>query len=515
MNRHSLAVTAGRRQGIALALLAVGPSLAASLPPAHRVIFATPHTQSSPVTTYHNDLYRSGQYVVDNLTLKNARRVHLERGFRGIVNGAVYAQPLYWHARNETGDGEVIVATETNHVTALDAQTGAVIWDRVLARPVQGGTLPCGNIAPEGVTGTPVIDAASGSLYVATTALASGRKPVSLVYGLSLANGRVLPGWPVNVGASLARVHFLPAAQGERGALAFQNGELYVPYGGRYGDCDDYHGTIVAIRTANPAVTAEWQTVAVRGGIWSVGGPAIADGNLFAVTGNTSGATTWSGGEAIVRLDGALKTIGGAQSYFAPSNWEDLDNADEDLGGSNALPVDTGGRKLIVALGKDGNAYLADRLNLGGIGGQLAQTHASTGEIIGGAASWAESGAAFVALQGNGAARKCGGNNGLTVLRVTGGAKPSIGTAWCAGLNGGGDPVVTTSNGSDNRIVWAVGAEGDNRLHGYAAQNGAAVYNGGTGNDQMQNVRHMSTILVAQGRFYIASDNRIYAFAQR
>jgi outer membrane protein assembly factor BamB len=501
--------------GTALALLAAGPSLAAGLPRAQHVVIAAAQPQSSPVTTYHNDLYRSGQYVVASLTLKSARRMHLDRSFTGPVNGAVYAQPLYWRARNETGAGEVIAATETNHVTALDAATGAVIWDRVLAPPVQGGTLPCGNIAPEGITGTPVIDPATGSLYVAATALASGGKVVSMVYGLSLKNGHVLPGWPVNVGASLARVHFLPEAQGERGALAFQNGELYVPYGGRYGDCDDYHGTVVAIRTTSPAVAAEWQTDAVRGGIWSVGGVAMADGNLFAVTGNTSGASTWSGGEAIVRLNAALKMRGGARSYFAPSNWQDLDDADKDLGGSNALPVDAGGRKLIVALGKDGNAYLADRLNLGGIGGQLSQTAASTGEIIGGGATWASPGAAFVAFQGNGAARKCSGNNGLTVLRVTGGAKPSISTAWCGGLNGGGDPVVTTSDGNGNRIIWAVGAEGDNRLHGYAAQNGAVVFNGGTANDQMQNVRHMSTILVARGRFYVASDNRIYAFALR
>ncbi len=501
--------------GIALTLVAAGPSLAATPPRAHRVVLAVSHAQASPVTTYHNDPYRSGQYVVANLTLESAQRVRLVRTFSGVVNGAVYAQPLYWLTPNDTGAGEVIAATETNHVTALDAATGAVIWDRVLAPPVQGGTLPCGNIAPEGITGTPVIDAASGSLYVAATALASGGKAVSMVYGLSLKSGHILPGWPVNVGASLARINFLPAAQGERGALAFQNGELYVPYGGRYGDCDDYHGTVVAIRTAKPAVTAEWQTVAVRGGIWSVGGVAIADGNLFAVTGNTSGATTWSGGEAIVRLNSGLKMTGGTASYFAPSELEDLDNSDEDLGGSNALPLDVGGRKLIVALGKDGKAYVADRLNLGGVGGQLAETPASTGEIIGGAASWVGPGAAFVAFQGNGAASKCASNNGLTVLRVTGGAKPSIATAWCGGLNGAGDPIVTTSNGSDDRIVWAVGAEGDNRLHGYAAQSGAVVFNGGTANDQMQGVRHMSTILVAHDRFYIPSDNRIYAFALR
>jgi hypothetical protein len=504
-NRRSLrAVAAGL---LAMAFL---PAVAGVRPRAFHGAVAVPQPQGSSVTTYHNDLYRSGQYVAPNLTFKSAAHMHVDHKFSGVVNGAVYAQPLYWRAPNSSG-GNVIVATETNHVTSLDAASGKVVWDRALAPAVQGGTLPCGNIAPEGITGTPVIDQANGSLYVASTAV-SGGAVVSLVYGLSLKTGRILPGWPISLGSSLKRIGFLPLAQGQRGALALQNGQLYVPYGGRYGDCDNYHGTVVAIGVANHAVTAAWQTVAVRGGIWSAGGVTIAANTLFVATGNTSGASKWSGGEAIVRLTPGLKSPDTPANYFTPADWSHLDDADLDLGGSNPMPLDIAGRQLVLALGKDGNAYLADRTHLGGVGGELASETVSTGEIIGGPASWPEPGGAFVAFQGNGSARKCGSNNGLTVLKITGGAKPAISTRWCASLPGGGDPIVTSTNGSANRIVWAVGAEGDDRLHGYEASSGAVVYAGGGSNDAMQNVRHMSTILAAQGRFYVPADNRIYAF---
>jgi outer membrane protein assembly factor BamB len=500
---------------VAAIALAALPAAAGTVPRLTRATVAAPRTGAPrsvavPVTTYHNDFYRSGQYVAANLTFKSAAKLHLDHAFSGPVTGNVYAQPLYWRAP-QAATGEVIVATESNHVVALDATTGKVVWDRFLAAPVQGGVLPCGNVSPEGVTGTPVIDPATGSVYVAATVMSSG-KVLSLVYALSSKTGHVLAGWPVNVGGSLAAKGFSPYWQGERGALALQGGRLYVPYGGRYGDCDNYHGTVVAISTSHPAVTSEWQTQAVRGGIWSAGGVVLADGNVFASTGNTSGASHWSGGEAVVRLDAALVRSKTSKDFFAPFNWQALDDEDKDLGGSNPMPVDAGGRKLIVALGKDGNAYLIDRTNLGGVGGQLDDELVSTGEIIGGPASWAANGLAFVAFQGSSPAASCAAHNGLTVLRIRGGAKPKVSTAWCAGLNGAGDPIVTTTNGVDNRIVWATGAEGDNRLHGFSAANGAVVYAGGGSGDVMQNLRHMTTILAAQGRIYVASDGRLYAF---
>jgi outer membrane protein assembly factor BamB len=465
---------------------------------------------SAPVTTYHNDAYRTGQYVVPSFTTSAAAHMHIDTAFLGKVTGNVYAQPLYWRAPGAS-NGEVIVATENNHVTALDATTGKVVWDRMLAAPVGSGILPCGNISPEGITGTPAIDASTGTVYVAATTLVGGA-PASLIFGLSLKNGQLLAGWPVNVDKSLTKIGFSASDQGERGALTVWGNQLYVPYGGRFGDCDNYHGTVVALSLALPAVTAAWQTLAVRGGIWSVGGLPVADNFLYASTGNTSGVSKWSGGEAILRFNAALGTSTNRYDYFTPSNWLDLDNSDSDLGGTNPLPIDVGGRKLIVALGKDGKAYVADRTHLGGEGGELAVAQVSNSRIIGGPASWVYAGSAYIAFQGGASASACGNRQGLTVLRLVPTSKPSLTTAWCAALDGAGDPIVTTTNGIDNRIVWVVGAEGDGQLHGFLATNGKVVFNGGGSNNAMQNTRHMSTILAAQGKLYVPSDGRIYAF---
>src|SRR5271166_5814694 len=112
---------------------------------------AAARAQTAAVATYHNGNDRAGEYVVPSLTLLTASRMHRDQKFDGRVDGQVYAQPLYWHTSGAAG-GEVIVATESNHVTALDAATGAVVWDRTLGAQIGGGALPCGNIIPLGIT---------------------------------------------------------------------------------------------------------------------------------------------------------------------------------------------------------------------------------------------------------------------------------------------------------------------------------------------------------------------------
>jgi Ca2+-binding RTX toxin-like protein len=79
-------------------------------------------------------------------------------------------------------------------------------------------------------------------------------------------------------------------------------------------------------------------------------------------------------------------------------------------------------------------------------------------------------------------------------------------------MDGGGAPIVTTTDGSSEPIVWAVGAEGDDRLHGFRGDTGEQVYAGDGAGDGMSGLRHFATILVAAGRFYVAGDGRIFAF---
>jgi hypothetical protein len=198
------------------------------------------------VTTYHGAANRSGLYVAPALTWTKAATVRLDTGFHATVDGKVYSQPLYWVPPGAGGAARIIVATENNFVYALDASTGKQIWAKSLGAPVPRSALPCGNIDPMGVTGTPVIDPVAEIVYLeAYVVTASG--PRHFVFGLSLATGAIAAGWPVDVGKGLAALKhsFDETPQGQRSALALINGNLYVPYAGHFGDCGVYNGPLL------------------------------------------------------------------------------------------------------------------------------------------------------------------------------------------------------------------------------------------------------------------------------
>ena len=465
------------------------------------------------VVTYHNSLTRHGDYRVPNLTLEAAGNMHLDRHFKTKIEGHIYAQPLYWLPAGQTS-GHVIVATESNTVYALDATTGATIWKTKLAHSVPLSQLPCGNIDPDGITGTPVIDDSAGVLYLDAL---SERKtgPRHLIYALSLSDGSVLPNWPIDVQDELGKqgITFSSLTQGERSALLLFNGNLYVNYGGNWGDCGSYNGTVIELQVSPPKIVAHWATRANRGGIWAQGGIAGDGQSLYLTTGNTSGASSWMDGEAIIRLKPGLKHSEDSKDYFTPSNWKTLDDEDLDLGGTEALPLDiavSGGQpaKRVIAFGKDGNAYLADRANLGGIGGQIAVKAASNGAIITAPVvlqTPSQTSVAFTSSGGSG----CSGSN-ITMLNIASSGSSPINVAWCAPFSGRGAPIVTTTAGNANAIVWVVGAEGDSLLHGFDASSGKAVLSGGGA--QMGGLHHFVTILAAEKHLYVAADSRVYAF---
>jgi hypothetical protein len=467
--------------------------------------------QAHSVVTYHNSNQRHGAYEIHDLTPTAAATMHRDTGFNASVSGHIYAQPLFWKP-NDSQHGLVVVATESNIVYALDEVSGAEVWHTQLAASVPLSELQCGNIDPDGITGTPVIDPDTATLYLdALTDTANG--PRHMVYALSLSNGQVVPGWPLDVQAALAAtgVTFLSNVQGERSAVLFFGNNLYVNYGGNAGDCGQYRGTVVQVATNPPTLVGSWQTRARGGGIWAQGGLAGYSDSLFVTTGNTFGVSTWSDGEAIVRLRPGLAHSNRTKDYFAPSNWQTLDSTDKDLGGTEALPLNivaVGGAlpvHRVIAFGKDGNAYLNDRVDLGGIGGQLAVLPVSNVPIRTAPAVYQTQAATMVALS-TGGSNQCSGQN-VTMLNVTANA---MSFAWCAAYRGAGAPILTTTDGVANPIVWVVGAEGDNLLHGFDGLTGAPVFTG-TGT-AMTGLHHFATILATPWRFYVAADNTVYAF---
>jgi hypothetical protein len=230
--------------------------------------------------------------------------------------------------------------------------------------------------------------------------------------------------------------------------------------------------------------------------------------NPFIATGNTFSATNWGGGEAIIRFQSGPLFSGLTNHYWAPTNWKTLDNGDTDLGGSGPLLVEVPGaapEKLVVALGKDGNAYLLDRTNLGGISPPLAKSPVGSGTIIQAAAAYQTSLGTYVAFRRT--------SSQLTAFRITATSPPTITTGWTVTQNGRGSPFVTSTDGTNNVIVWVVGCEGDQRLHGYEGDTGNQVYAGGGASELMAGTRRFGTSIAARGRIYVANDNKVYAFA--
>ncbi len=474
------------------------------------------HAQS--VLSYHGSPERSGNFTMPGLSWERARRIHLDTDFHPSFSGHVYAQPLYWQPPGSVS-GMLIVATESDTVEAIDARSGKIAWSRNLGRPVALSALPCGNIDPLGITGTPVIDPGTQAVYLdAMVAAASG--PRHKIFAVSLKDGALLPGWPVDVAAALAAQgrQFDDPDQNQRGALAILDGRVYVPYGGHFGDCGDYHGWVVGVGLANPADVVAWSTRAPGGGIWAPGGIASEGRSLFVATGNTMDARGWSDGEAVFRLTPDLARSTRPQDYFAPSDWRALDATDADLGGANPLPLDlpaaNGAQKLVLALGKDARAYLLDRNNLGGIGGSLLSETVAAGPIRTAASAYPAADGVFVAFAGSGAHCPAPGRaDALTVLKIRAGSPPALATAWCGALSGRGSPVVTTTDGHSDPVVWMLGAEGDNRLHGFRGDTGEPVFDGGGRGDRMSGLHHFQDLLPAGGRLYVGGDDRLYAFS--
>jgi outer membrane protein assembly factor BamB len=327
------------------------PSSQGSTPPVRTTPLTLPPATTSPTslpsitdwTTYHRNNARTG-------LVENAPDPHqLTRTWNVQLDGAVYAEPL-------VVGGRVIVATEGDSLYALDAHTGKVQWHTNVGSPVPLSTLPCGDIDPLGITGTPVYDPATGLVF----AVAEIQGPAHILVGVDVATGQVRVRRSVDIPAMEPLVHQ------QRAALALFQNMVYVAYGGLLGDCGNYHGTVVASRTDGSGPLLSYQVPTPReGGIWAASGPAVDDtGHIYVAVGN--GETTqgdWDHSDSVLRLSPALRLEDG----FAPTQWQQDNASDADLGSMGPILLPGG---LIFADGKSGLGYLLHADALGGVGGQ-------------------------------------------------------------------------------------------------------------------------------------------------
>src|SRR6478609_6984342 len=458
------------------------------------------------VTQKNNNPSRDGLYIDSAFTPSNAANLVRDLNFNGTIVGNVHAQPLY--IEGGANGPMIIVVTASNNIYALNATTGAVIWQRTDIGPAVTSGLPCGNVSPVGTIGTPVVDLTSRSLFF--DALIDGTTKKHFIYSLNVDTGATNAGWPVDVNATAMYngVLFSSLVQEDRGALALVNGRVYVPYSGYFGDCGSYHGWVVGVDLTNPANVGGWATTAIGGGIWGHSGVASDGTNMFVITGNTfNTGGNWMGGEAIIRLQAGPTWTGMPTDYWAPTNWFSLDQGDTDLGGVSATVIDVPGAtpsQLVLALGKDSNAYLVNRNNLGGITTPVAQFNVSGTNRGTSAVTYHTSQGTYFGFHNE--------SNSIRAYKITPTSPPTITFAWSMSQTGRGSPWVTTTDGTSNTIVWVAGVSGDQRLHGYDGDTGAVIYAGGGTNELMTGTRQWNTGVVARGRIYFGADNKVYAF---
>jgi hypothetical protein len=463
--------------------------------------FATPQVN---VTTYHNDNARTGQNTAETvLTPSLLTSGGFGRLFSQKVDGQIYAQPLLVSGVTIGGvkHNVVYVATEHASVYAFDATSnkGAnadPLWKVSFIDPAVGITtvsmttdLDCADLLPEvGITGTPVIEPVSGTMYLVVKTKENGNF-FQRLHALDIRTGAEKLGGPVVIQATVAgsgagssngAISFDPLHHNQRSALLLQNGVVYIAWAAHC-DIDPYHGWVMAYDARNLQQLAAWNSTpnGTRGGIWQGGAGLSGDGfAVYFATGNGSADFMHDTGDSVIKM-GLYRSHNQLVllDAFTAFNQRVLDEGDTDLGSGGVLllPSLSGGvphPDLAVTAGKEGRIYLLDRTDLGGFhqgGDQIIQElPAAVGGFWGAPAYWNNT----VFFGGNGDNVKAFSINadGSGLLSTS----PVSRTAQ--GFSYPGPLISISSDNTANGIVWALetGAwrsGGNAVLHAYDATN--------------------------------------------
>ena len=369
------------------------------------------------VWTSHNDNARTGANLAETqLDTSTVGVATFGKLWSYAVDGDVYAQLLVLRnvaVPNKGTRNVVYVATMNNSVYAFDADDnvatgGQPLWTVNFNNPAAGVTpvpvddvATTGNIRPGGVigiTGTPVIDRATLTMYFVVRTKENGSY-VQRLHALDVRSGAPKAGSPVLIQASVpgsasdnvgGLVSFNPKTQNQRPGLALANGKVYIAWAS-HEDRIPYHGWIMAYDAATLAQTGAMcmSPYGMLSGIWHAGqAPAVdATGNVYVMTGNGSfnGVNNW--GMSILKMNPALTSV---LDWFAPDNWSALNSADWDLGSSGVLLVP--GTNYVMGGGKSGIFFVLDRANMGHVvtgNTQVVQNwRAAQGHIHGSPVYW-------------------------------------------------------------------------------------------------------------------------------
>jgi len=502
-----------------------------SAPPATGGSAGGSNGANASVLERNNHANRDGHFLQPGLTKEAVSRLALDTGFAPTFKGVVAGTPLYHE--DGAGKGTFIVVTTGNDVFAFDGTTGVQLWTKNLGTPAsKSGVNGCDGSNPLGVISTPVIDGATGTLYIAGATGDAAGITAHLVWALSVRDGAPVAGYPVNVSQALA---FEAKNHNQRGALSKVGPIVYVPYGGHSGDCAvDLRGRVVAIDTSvSPPKVGGWQTAGQGEAIWAPAGMASAGEGVFAVTGNRLGGTgDHTDSEEVIHVHGmgtVDKAPGSKDAYF-PADWKTKDQRDFDLGAVNPVLMDLPGSTgpALILTSKDGTGFIFDSADLGK--GPLVTFDVSMqGMNVRAVPTAYHAGVtAFYTLAVEGAWVGCPGgvSNGAVVMAfaLTPGSPVQPTVTWCKAYSlvpKGGDEgkmwggpaapglISTTSDGAQDAVVWYM--DGGNQLMGLDGATGSVLYKGAA--NACGSVRKWTSPIAVKGHIVVAADGKLCSWS--
>jgi outer membrane protein assembly factor BamB len=315
-------------------------------------------TGFTPWSTYHRTPSRSGRTTNPPGTLHRSWSKRLGR--------PVYGEPLVVGTT-------LIAATEGNKVYGLNASNGNVRWRTGLGAPQPLSGLPCGNIDPLGITGTPAYDGSTGSVFM----VAETRGGHHTLWALNAVNGHKRWHRSLDVLPNRNR-----KAEQERSAVLVAHGRVMVSFGGLAGDCDNYVGYVTSTSVTGRGRTFHYAVPTAReAGMWAPPGPVLGrNGHVYAASGNGAELSgKFDRSDSVTELN--LPRLN-RQSLFAPATWRADNRADLDLGSMSPAMVPS--LKRIVIAGKRGTVYLLHE-RFAGVGSAISNLggcHAFAGSAV-------------------------------------------------------------------------------------------------------------------------------------
>jgi outer membrane protein assembly factor BamB len=441
--------------------------------------------------TNRYDNARSGTNPSETiLTTSNVKTATFGLKFTAPTMGRVYGHTLFVSGLTVAGAKHDVafVATEHNMVYAIDADTGTQIWAKALEPswlPGQGpgGYAPrCGDMGglEVGITGTPVISADEGKIYVAAKTLDS-----YMLHALDLTSGQDAAGSPVTI-APPGGAGFDPPHQLNRPGLLLVHGVVYVAFGSH---CDNmpYHGWLFGFDAQTLALKYTFNTTpnTSGGAIWMSGtGPSSDGTSIWFSVGNSNGNKTPTDpldmGWSVVKTDLTLKLLA---HHMEPVMGDNDLVTGVVLVGNQVL---TGGKSGQVTLLNASDLSLAQRVVAG------AQTH--------NVATWNGPGGPMIYACDEGAA--------LHAWQLTGGMLVDKGTNPAVRAGHPGGMITTSSNGMTpgTGIVWVlVGGGGLFALDATDITKPVLWSSGMDPKDAIANVGKFSPPIIAKGKVFAAT----------